>query len=111
MPGYWKSWTAVSVATRLGGREKGLGGGIYNENGGDADCHQCAISGNWADQGGGIYNGGSMQIASTTVSDNFVGRVSRNKPVLAALSTTWTLDISNSTITGNTATDTLQSGA
>jgi hypothetical protein len=48
---------------------------MYNENGATLTVTNCAISGNRADQGGGIYNGGSMQIASTTVSDNFVGRV------------------------------------
>ncbi len=92
-------------------RENGLGGGIYNENGATLTVINCAISGNGADQGGGIYNGGSMQIASTTVSDNFVGRVFSQKTSLGgAIYNGGTLDITNSTITGNTATGTLQSG-
>jgi hypothetical protein len=92
-------------------RENGLGGGIYNENGATLTVTNCAISGNWADQGGGIYNGGSMQIASTTVSDNFVGRVfSQQTSLGGAIYNGGTLDISNSTITGNAATGTLQSG-
>ena len=92
-------------------RENGLGGGIYNENGATLTVTNCAISGNWADQGGGIYNGGSMQIASTTVSDNFVGRVfSQQTSLGGAIYNGGTLDISNSTITGNTASGSLQSG-
>jgi hypothetical protein len=92
-------------------RENGLGGGIYNENGATLTVTNCAISGNWADQGGGIYNGGSMQIASSTVSDNFIGRVfSQQTSLGGAIYNGETLDISNSTITGNTAAGTLQSG-
>jgi hypothetical protein len=74
-------------------RENGLGGGIYNATDAEITITNCSINGNEADQGGGIYNAGSMQIASTTVSDNFVGAVSRKKRVSAALSATaehWT---------------------
>src|SRR6266542_6340652 len=92
-------------------RENGLGGGIYNDNGATLTVINCAISGNGADQGGGIYNGGSMQITNTTVSNNFVGRVSSQQTSLAgAIYNGGTLDIANCTIAGNTATGTLQSG-
>jgi hypothetical protein len=92
-------------------RENGLGGGIFNENGATLTVINCAISGNAADQGGGIYNGGSMQIASTTLSDNFVGAVfSQQTSVGGAIYNDGTLDIADSAITGNTATGTLQRG-
>jgi hypothetical protein len=92
-------------------RENGLGGGIYNDNGATLTVINCAISGNGADQGGGIYNGGSMQITNTTVSNNFVGRVFSQQTSLAgAIYNGGTLDIANCTIASNTATGTLQSG-
>jgi hypothetical protein len=101
----------MSVATWPGRSEKMASVVASNENGATLTVTNCAISGNWADQGGGIYNGGSMQIASSTVSDNFIGRVfSQQTGLGGAIYNGETLDISNSTITGNTAAGTLQSG-
>jgi hypothetical protein len=92
-------------------RENGMGGGIYNENGATLTVINCVISRNRADQGGGIYNSGSTQIASTTISDNFAGRVfSQQANLGGAIYNSGTLDIGNSTITGNTAIATLQRG-
>jgi hypothetical protein len=92
-------------------RENGFGGGIYNENDATLTVIDCAITGNAADQGGGLYNTGSMQIASTTVSHNFVGRgFSQQTSLGGAICNGGTLDITNSTITGNTASGSLQSG-
>ncbi|HZD94547.1 MAG TPA: hypothetical protein VE133_09850, partial [Candidatus Sulfotelmatobacter sp.] len=91
-------------------RENGLGGGIYNASDAEITIINSTISGNGADQGGGIYNAGSMQIASTTVSDNFVGGAFSQTNVGGAIYNGGTLDIANSTISGNTATGTLQSG-
>jgi hypothetical protein len=91
-------------------RENGLGGGIYNATGAEITVINSTISGNGADQGGGIYNGGLMHIANTTVSDNFVGDAFSETNVGGAICNGGTLDIANSTISGNTATGTLQSG-
>jgi hypothetical protein len=99
-------------ANEAGGlRERGLGGGIYNATGAEIAIINSIISDNGADEGGGIYNAGSMQIARTTVSDNFVGGAfSRPTSVGGAIYNGGTLDIADSTISGNTATGTLQSG-
>src|SRR5262249_11374681 len=91
-------------------RENGLGGGIYNASGAEITIINSTISDNAADQSGGIYNGGSMKIASTTVSDNIVGSAFSQTSVGGAIYNSGTLDIVNSTITGNTASGTLQSG-
>jgi hypothetical protein len=93
-----------------GVRQTGLGGGIYNAVGAEIAIINSTISDNAADQGGGIYNDGSMQIANTAISDNFVGRAFWQASVGGAIYNGGTLDIANSTISGNTATGTLQSG-
>lgn len=85
-------------------RENGLGGGIYNASGAKIAIINSTISGNGADQGGGIYNAGLMQIASTTFSDNFAGSgFSQLTSLGGAICNGGTLNIVNSTITGNTA--------
>jgi hypothetical protein len=92
-------------------RENGLGGGIYNASGAKIAIINSTISGNGADQGGGIYNAGLMQIASTTVSDNFVwSGFSQLISLGGAFCNGGTLDIVNSTITGNRASGSVHSG-
>ena len=94
-----------------GPRERGLGAGIYNASGAEIAIIDSIISGNWADEGAGIYNAGSMQIARTAISDNFVGGAfSQQTSLGGAICNGGTLDIANSTITGNTANGTPQSG-
>jgi hypothetical protein len=88
-----------------------LGGGIFNENGAILTVINCIISGNEADQGGSIYNGGSMQITGTTFSDNFVGSAfSQQTSLGGAIYNGGILHIANSTITRNAAIGTLQAG-
>jgi hypothetical protein len=88
-----------------------LGGGIFNENGAILTVINCVISGNVADQGGSIYNGGSMQITGTTFSDNFVGSAfSQQISLGGAIYNGGILHIASSTITRNAAIGTLQGG-
>ena len=92
-------------------RERGLGGGIYNASGAEVAIIDSIICGNSADEGGGIYNAGSMQIARTTIRDNFVGGAfSQQTSLGGGICNSGTLDIVNSTITANTASGSLQSG-
>jgi len=92
-------------------RERGLGGGIYNASGAEVAIIDSIICGNSADEGGGIYNAGSMQIARTTISDNFIGGAfSQQTSLGGGICNSGTLDIVNSTITANTASGSLQSG-
>jgi hypothetical protein len=88
-----------------------LGGGIFNEDGAILTVINCVISGNEADQGGGIYNGGSMQITGTAFSDNFVGSAfSQQISVGGAIYNGGILHIANSTLTRNAAIGAIQSG-
>jgi hypothetical protein len=92
-------------------RENGLGGGIYNASGAEISIVDSIIDGNRADEGGGIYNAGSMQIARTTINDNFAGRVfSQQTSLGGAIYNGGTLKIANSTIASNTAIANLHSG-
>src|SRR5437762_10672308 len=92
-------------------RERGLGGGIYNASRAEVAIIDSVISGNSADEGGGIYNDGSMQIERTTISDNLVGGAFSQQPSFGGgICNSGTLDIVNSTITANTASGSLQSG-
>src|SRR5437762_14139383 len=86
-------------------------GGIYNASRAEVAIIDSVISGNSADEGGGIYNAGSMQIERTTISDNLVGGAFSQQPSFGGgICNSGTLDIVNSTITANTASGSLQSG-
>ncbi len=49
----------------------GAGGGIYNATPGNLMLASSVISDNYAEQGGGVYNSGSMIADETEISDNF----------------------------------------
>jgi hypothetical protein len=79
----------------------GSGGGIYNTSSGKVLVSNSSITSN-ADndggQGGGIYNGGTMAVSNSTVSDNFT--ISGNG---AGIFNVGSLAVSGSTISGNGA--------
>jgi hypothetical protein len=95
----------------VGLREPGAGGGIYNASGAEINIVDSIISGNSADEGGAIYNAGSMQIVRTTISGNVVGGSFLQPTSLGGgICNNGTLNIVNSAITNNTASVSLQSG-
>ena len=101
----------ISGNQAVGVREPGLGGGIYNASGAEINMVDSIISSNSADEGGGIYNAGLMQIARTTISGNVVGGAFLQPTSLGGgICNRGTLNILNSTITRNTASVSLQSG-
>jgi len=51
-----------------------VGGGIYNEANSSLQIRNCTISGNSADRGGGIINGGSLDIGNTVLKAGASGR-------------------------------------
>ena len=83
--------------------ENGLGGGIYNDNGATLTVINCVISGNGADQGGGIYNAGTMDIANSTITGNTATGTLQSGGVGGSVFNRGTLAILNSTISGNLA--------
>ncbi|GGM79828.1 hypothetical protein GCM10010106_28060 [Thermopolyspora flexuosa] len=65
-----------ALRSHIGGNQAGVGGGVYNEQGGRATFRNTTISGNVAKaRGGGLYNapGGYSRMLSTTVSRNKAG--------------------------------------
>jgi hypothetical protein len=109
--GLYNAGSLTVIECSISGNGADQGGGIYNDNSATLTIINCTINGNGADQGGGIYNAGLMQIASTTLSDNFVASAfSQLTSLGGAICNGGTLDIVNSTITSNTASGTLQSG-
>jgi parallel beta-helix repeat protein len=93
---------AISGLTVSGGKTV-HGGGLYND-GGKLSLTDCAISGNAADTGGGVFTqaGGSTTLIDCTVSGNSSGNgggLFNGNPVSAGSSTT----LMNCTVSGNTA--------
>jgi hypothetical protein len=86
-----------------GSRENGLGGGIYNDYGATLTVISCAISGNGADQGGAIYNGGTLDIANSTITGNRATGSLQSSGIGGSVFNRGTLAITNSTISGNLA--------
>ena len=83
--------------------ENGLGGGIYNDKCATLTVISCAISGNGADQGGGIYNGGTLGIANSTLTGNTATGTLQSSGIGGSVFNRGKLAISNSTISGNLA--------
>lgn len=87
------------------------GGGIYNNNSGNATILNSTFSGNYADGGGGIFNGGSLGIISSTFANNdairaaaiwsyYTGSISIKNIIIANHAGTSPCDISGATIAG-----------
>src|SRR6266481_974119 len=60
----------ISGFTIRNGHAGTAGGGIDNESASTVTVTNCTLSGNIAGLGSGIFNGGTLTIANTTISDN-----------------------------------------
>jgi hypothetical protein len=89
---------AISGFTVRNGHAGNAGGGIDNEIGATVTVINCALIGNVAGLGGGMFNGGMLTIANTTFSDNMAGNGGG-----IYNSGGGTLTITNSTFSGNSA--------
>ena len=94
--------TAIGGSTIGDNHAYGNGGGIDAELDGDVSIVGSTVSGNTADDGGGIRNNGNLVVSNSTLSDNDAsargGGIFSNT-TLDGRSTT----VVNSTISGNTA--------
>jgi hypothetical protein len=75
----------------------GSGGGIFNGGVGTLTIINSALSGNTADLGGGVYNGGTLYVVNSTISGNTATTEG------AGIYNAVTLTISNSTFSNNTS--------
>ena len=101
------SGVSISGFTITNGSAPGTnGGGIFNEGGNSATLRlsDCAVSGNSADFGGGIFNSnGTLTVDSCTISGN-VAALSGGGISNSAVDGAANLTITNSTISDNSAT-------
>src|SRR6266446_3587783 len=88
----------LSGFTIRNGHAGNAGGGIDNEDGSTVTITNCTLSGNIAGLGSGIFNGGTLTVGSTTISDN---SASNGGGIYNSGGGTTT--ITNSTVSGNTA--------
>ena len=90
--------SGFTIRNALAGTE---GGGVDNEGGATVTIMNCAISGNTAGLGAGIFNSGMMTVINSTLSGN-----TASEGAATYNSGSGTLTISNSTLSGNVATST-----
>ncbi|MBN2554376.1 MAG: hypothetical protein JXA97_00430 [Anaerolineales bacterium] len=87
------------------------GGGIYNNNIGDAVIINSTFSANLADGGGGLYNGGALELVSATFAYNdavrgaaiwsyYTGTIALKNVIVADNIGNYPCDISGETVTG-----------
>ncbi|HEY8491420.1 MAG TPA: CSLREA domain-containing protein, partial [Dehalococcoidia bacterium] len=91
--------TLTVTGSTLRGNEVGFdGGGLYNGFSGTATFSDTTVEANTANDGGGIYNDGTLTLARSTLSGNNAGRG-------GGLFNTFdgTATLVNSTVSGNTA--------
>jgi hypothetical protein len=86
--------TLNDVTIRNGDAGAGDGGGIYN--GGTLTLDSSTVSGNTADIGGGIASWGTLTVTNSTISGNTAGLAG------GGIASWGTLTVTNSTISGNT---------
>ena len=95
--------TAISYSTIRGNHANGDGGGINLELDGVVSIVGSTVSGNSADDGGGIRNDGKLTVSSSTLSGNVAsargGGIFSNTDLTGMHTTT----VVNSTISGNSA--------
>jgi hypothetical protein len=85
--------SGLTITNGNGGN--GVAGGIFSERTSTLTVTGCTISGNIADSGGGIFNGGTVNITNSTLSGN--SATSGGGGILNS----GTATITNSTISGN----------
>jgi hypothetical protein len=98
--GVTASLSGLTIAGGTAGNTQGEGGGI--ENGGSLTVSNCTISNNTAGWGGGIFNNGrgSLTVTDCTLENNTAGEG-------GGLFNYGTVTVSGSTITGNSAVQSL----